>query len=691
MIRLSQLTRRPVKTLLGIVLVMIACTLLCVSLGQYIASFLTRRQVETEYTTIALPTDKFKREEVLDEDGNVISVSYWEDQPWQIQEILSGLPDRFPEAVQSAEWQGLISGYCSSMEPLNYTQSPYSHRSSVEDYVAGVNVDPYTQAMLVITVEEISDIYSTWGMMDPENYGIIADITGTVLEVCALQEGYDDPVGRTVHLKVWAESAEAFAALDVAAGKNYLVYGTGYMDYDWILRCEIGADKQEVYDNISWSNIVPLTEEQKKQLNANNDLYGITEEMVALYQDGEYGLYLSESDLERINSCSLTVCANPSLLRGCLLEEEIIFLSEDGIETIPTEEYIRLYQRAGIVRLDASADDFLEAPDSGIWQTAYQAIEINNHSFPVIATGNLRSIAQFGIQDALLTDGRMFTAEEYEQGAPVCVLSESLAVQNGLEVGDCINLQYYEADGRLPWQSIMQAANPCSFFYSPVEGFSSEEIVCEIVGLYRQKQEWSQTAYSFTPNTIFVPEKSVSGRTKTTSSGMFCSFVLKNGMAGKLEEELSALGYEGLLAYYDQGYSDIADSLSEYFVVARRILLAGIISWCIVIAAFLFLFPGHQRREAQRMWTLGAPRSWVISHIVAGGMGIVLPGVILGSIISGSLMRSLLMQIGNGGIISLEWPQALLLAGILGLAQLAGITGLVYVTVRVSVRAFYRK
>ncbi len=260
-----------------------------------------------------------------------------------------------------------------------------------------------------------------------------------------------------------------------------------------------------------------------------------------------------------------------------------------------------------------------------------------------------------------------------------------------MSVGDHISIQYYEYDHDAPHRVILGTANPSPYFYSLYRGFSSEEIAYEIVGLYRQKREWAEDAHSFTPNTIFVPKKSVCGQTEVSSSGVFCTFVLENGMTEWLEEELTALGYDGLLAYYDQGYSDIADSLSKYFVVAKGVLLAGIVSWCILLGVFLFLFPGHQKQTAKRMWTLGAPRSWVVKHILVSGMGIVLPGLVLGGIVSAALMQSLPMQIGEAVSVSLELPQVLLVAVILVLVQLAVLVCLTLAAAGRTTRSFYKK
>ena len=87
---------------------------------------------------------------------------------------------------------------------------------------------------------------------------------------------------------------------------------------------------------------------------------------------------------------------------------------------------------------------------------------------------------------------------------------------NGLVVGDKISLQYYQEDHDLQSLFILNQSNPTACYYSPVLGFDGEAQEYEIVGLYRQKDEWQESTYAFTPNTIFVPKKSVTAETQST-------------------------------------------------------------------------------------------------------------------------------------------------------------------------------
>lgn len=680
---IRQLLRRPGKTMLGVILTALACVLLCVSVGQYYAACQMETQIQKKYTTVALTTSKYNTSDALDENGNVIGKIYASRQPPEIRSFLAGLAENYPEIVGSVEQLGLVSGYCASICPVNHTSKALY---GVGDGMTKPDRAPYTCAMLAISIDDMSAVrpYMTedavWGDMNPADSGAVVDVKGTVLEAYSLAPEYDDPTGRTIQIELRIEDAEAFDALGLKAGKEYLVYGSNYMDLDWELRQDIAEGEQAVFDSISWDNIQMLSDDERAIFNKDKYLYGREFDYVAKYQalvNGEEFAYLLNEDLlSWINSCRMTVCSNPAVAMGCLTQEEVLDCNSGGLETMPQKEYVQQYRQAGICPIDAIDSD-------GVWETAQASTEINHHAFPVITTGNLQSVAQFASQDARMTAGRYFTQEEYESGSSVCVLSESLAVSNGLGVGDSITIQYYQTDANLPGQIDFKTANPVPAYYSPVKGFSSEAVSYEIVGLYRQNNEWSGYDYAFTPNTIFVPQNSVTCQTETSDSGFFRTFVLKNGTSEAMDAELEKAGYPGLLSYYDQGFSQIKGNLNDYFSVAKTILLIGTIGWLIFVTAFLILFPLHQKKEAQRMWTLGTSEKQITSYIMGSGIGILLPGSVLAGCVSLALLQYALNYIEDYTGIFAEFSLPFLFVILIAGAQAILASGLIYLTARI--------
>ena len=132
-----------------------------------------------------------------------------------------------------------------------------------------------------------------------------------------------------------------------------------------------------------------------------------------------------------------------------------------------------------------------------------ESIRVSSHSVPVLAVNHLEAMADFAAGTAMVTQGRSFSQKEYSSGAPVCLISESLARENGLNVGDPLPLSLYEFDRDL-WYNFVCEYNPRPTCYLPDQGFR-QETEYTIIGLYRQSNEWVTTPTSFTPNSVFVP------------------------------------------------------------------------------------------------------------------------------------------------------------------------------------------
>ncbi len=199
-------------------------------------------------------------------------------------------------------------------------------------------------------------------------------------------------------------------------------------------------------------------------------------------------------------------------------------------------------------------------------------------------------------------EGRDFTERERSGGSRVCILSQSLAEANSLEVGDTIDLRYYGYDYNIKVQqeNMENTSVPGAAVYSRRAGFLTETEGYRIVGLYRQSDAWqnSQDPYGFTPNTIFVPKSSVSCEMLLGESGVYYSLLLQNGKKGEFEQ-------------------------------------LGIAAAGAVLALFLILFPLQQGRTAGLMNSLGARRRERVWQIVGSAACILVPGAVLGGICGG--------------------------------------------------------
>lgn len=624
-----QLLRRPWKTLLGILLSLLACTIICVCLGQYIAAVQTQVYVEDNYTSVGLLTSKYMTETILDENGNPIGVTYYDQQPWTVQEFLLKLSSAEYSSVVKAVQQSLFtSGYLPELTPLNYYGAGAKPISLDADATNVLSIDPYTYAMFEIVVDEVSEVrpfidYQTSMAIDTSAYGYAVDLTGTISKVCSLQPAYSDPTGRTLRVTMRFETEADALALMPQTGDSYLVCGTDYQDLDAQMRLTIAQFFGIEVSEVDWANIAWYTEEEISQQRFD---------WVAdyLFEDGKK-VSITENEAQMINSCSLTVCTNPLLYKGQVGQSEI-YLSTGAVSA---DDYAVMFSDSDFVRLDGSAEDFLNQSTDMFWSDWLNTAQVNDHSVPILAVDNLDAISQFAIQDAVLAEGRGFTQQETAGGEKVCVISESLAIANGLAVGDTISIQFYETDMDIVRnQTPAKLANPSASYYSLAQGFSTDSEVFEIVGLYRQKNQWEQGTYCFTPNTIFVPKSVVSAGAISICGGIYTSVILENGMTSQLELLAAEHGFEELFACYDQGYSHIKTSLQSYYEVGPVVLRAGLALWIGIILLYLFLFPLQLRPDLNRMWELGMPPTKIRQHIFASSAAVLIPGTGLGFIMA---------------------------------------------------------
>lgn len=656
---LRQLLRQPLKSLAGLLLVALAGGLLCANAGQYVAALRTREQIERDYTTAALSTGKYMKQERYDENGGFIGYTFLAEQPYEIRQFLAGLETEHPGIIRQVDRLGLISGYCPAVTPFNYVQTPY-HASYGGDVYSVIRNEPYTTAVLAVTLETVGPIEEEGGgmtLVDTDgnrteinigNPKSTVSLTGRIDQAVFLQEGFPDPTGRTLRFTVTGETTEELQALDLRVGERYLVAGNDYSDEDWRMRRELVDDGfVDVSNEVDWDNIWLASEIDNEIILEQMQVFGaLGVEKVATYAYGDiyagYHFPLGQYQLDRVNASSLNVYTLSPVQRyhyeymdGFTVHDisELIAHKETAeyqqAAQAAEAEFNSLYTEPSIARLDGTAEEFLASPDGTLWKDYMAQAEITNHSLPLLTTPRLESVVQFVRGDTVISQGRSFTDAEYRGGSRVCVLSESLAAANGLSVGDRIPISLYTADPNYR-EHASNTANPSSDRYSAAQGFAAEEEEYEIVGLYRQTDEWGRDAYAFLPNTVFVPEKAVTAETRTGDSGIFQTILLKNGAQEKMEALLEEAGYPELFAYYDQGYDAIASQLDEYLNNVRTSCIAGAAAWAVIFLLFLALFPLSQRKTARRMWALGAMPGHIMRHVLAGGAGLALPGTVLG-------------------------------------------------------------
>ena len=465
----------------------------------------------------------------------------------------------------------------------------------------------------------------------------------------------------------------ALEALDLEVGQRYLIYGMDYFDQDWFLRTLISEtqlnfqqpfDLNKVYDyqpNLSdgeMGSVSYYPDENGNMIQEITNWNYYENTIGALDRERTYYKAFDADNIRYANSCRLTVY-DPSALPWTYPTDRFPYYSVSysersyhtcrdaseflgtGFHVVSVEDYIEDYAVPTYVRLDGTVEEFLASEDGILWQQVIEDMEINNHSFPVLAVEKIGYQPDFARQMVRIVEGRDFTESELINGEKVCVISQTIAVESGLEVGDTISIQTYPTDYNLyPYKEkktifYSPPAYPSAAFYSRAMGFDGEMEVYTIVGLYRHQSNWyGSSSYGFTPNTVFIPKASTAGTMELDTDGIYKSYILENG---KIEEFLKIVddsGYHGLFSCYDQGYTRMKSGLDAYAEVSIRALYVGFVAYCVILLLFMLLFPIHQREILSAMRSLGADRQMRISHVIVSSIGLLIPGSFLGLISS---------------------------------------------------------
>lgn len=638
-----QLLRQPFKLIAGILLISLATAILTICVGQYIATDLTRSNLDDRYDTIALLTDEafwgpnlfgeIKRQSNLPE----------ETQQW-IDETVQNRTD----LVKTMSSTGLISAYIPELTIDNFSR--YENGYYMGRYNYGY---PYRCAMLTVTLTKIGTVEngnSIIALIDGEKKSFPKDITilcvGRVESVVGLEKGFDPVVGKTIVLQITVPDREAFDKLNLQVGQTYLVYGEDFNNGD--------------------------REESIKQIALNvagyEEMFGKLVHMLAMPL-----LPVYEPTLEQFD-CILTL-RDPASLSALIqtVDEdgnptgfaqtdlfEVHYWDEDALfrKWITYDEYAPYYQLPTITPLNGSADDFLASEEGALWQEALGKMEINNHGFPVLCVDKLGYQPIFAREQARIVEGRDFTESELANGEKVCIISQSVATRSGVQVGDAIQLRAYGYDPSFELQRqdlLLGGEFPSAALYSEAVGFTSEMETYTIVGLYRQEDAWedSYDSYGLTPNTVFVPKSSVTAEMQIRDKGIYSTLILQNGKMEEFKALLAEDDHSNWFVCYDQGYSEFVASLDAYEEVSEKALYIGLAAYAVLMLLFVFLFPVMQRKMLITMLSFGAPRGKRIEHICVSAAAILLPGTVLGAFagsklwtqVAARLMQSLNIEI----------------------------------------------
>lgn len=325
-----------------------------------------------------------------------------------------------------------------------------------------------------------------------------------------------------------------------------------------------------------------------------------------------------------------------------------------------------------VTRIHGTAEEFLADPDNADWVKLLGIQDMAQHSVPILGTDSLESMYIFANSRARITEGRSITQEEYDTGARVCVLSTALAEKSGICVGDIIPISQFwcvtgsETDNwstsTTPQDGMLN--NPTIGNVSTETELMTRDEEFIVIGLYQLSNEWSESSYDVTPNTVFIPkaaqlpggfggfshsdsvtwldengeEKTATQSSPDASWGVYHGVKLKNGTAEDFQKALVGTSLEGQYIVTDQGYGSILGSIRAVSESSRQLFALVCVGWMLLLCLYLMLYQGFQRRNLGIMRSLGASPRVAGRYLLGSGMAVAALGIGIGSLVSLGLL-----------------------------------------------------
>ena len=356
-------------------------------------------------------------------------------------------------------------------------------------------------------------------------------------------------------------------------------------------------------------------------------------------------------------------------------ESDAAPFNDSGVEAILSYGGDR---RVLVEKVETTVEDLI-ATDH--WQEIITLYDQTLHAFPVIGTEYLESMYCFIKNEASIVSGRTFTQAEYDNGEKVCIISESVATNAGIQVCDTVTFNqfhvpadYGSGNDSLDHGTDGTLNNP-AIGYEPIPyGFETENETFTVVGIYRLENEWENSAYSITPNTIFVPQKAQipggfggasydeeriethwvsyddSEWIKDTGPhlvivdngvlGVFMSIILENGRMADFEEAIKQTDYaDRIFLTFDQGYEAAQESVLSVIAMANKLFVIASAGWMLLLLLYILLGQSPERKNLGIMRSVGAKPHQARRYLFLSGLLPAAVGVTVGTLLSNTVAK----------------------------------------------------
>lgn len=280
--------------------------------------------------------------------------------------------------------------------------------------------------------------------------------------------------------------------------------------------------------------------------------------------------------------------------------------------------YCWIAQQAGVncaeikpfYKIDSA--EALRADENNIYNMIANYYSAMNNALMVYRARELGDLEEFSQNYIRPVSGRLFTREEGDEGAKVCVISQPLAENRDLKVGDVLTIQLPDDED--------------ATMYAWGDKMSRQEDLT-IVGIVNYHEDYHRNIYTTPTNHSARPVRYLYDLGQAT---------IKNGTVDSFLSSIEPLLPERtFIAVYDQGYQATADALKVIRNAAISLSVIAFLVTITVLSFFAYMFTDRQREAIEIMRCFGAKKNEARLYLMSGASLIsfiaILAGILVGA------------------------------------------------------------
>ena len=289
-----------------------------------------------------------------------------------------------------------------------------------------------------------------------------------------------------------------------------------------------------------------------------------------------------------------------------------------------------------IYPLEGEPENYLETEKFAGVRQMIEIMEADRYTLDVHYLEDMNGVKRY--QDGTLqsTRGRMLTREDSLEHNPVCVIPESMAQRQGLELGDTLRLRL--GDKLLEQYAPMGAVSYSTLRYP--EHWTEQEFT--IVGTFTEggmkRLPVEETFWAFGDNAVLVP-LSFLPETADTENHEYkpteLTFVIDDAdsiipFRDEVLPKLLEAGYT--VNFTDGGWPAVREQLTQAGSLGLVKLCAFAVSALLVLLLTVYLYILRKRKEFAVMRALGCPAGEARKALLFPLLALAVPAVLLGSV-----------------------------------------------------------